>query len=92
MFRRTGREVRASNATMDRMSSRMTRRDFAALAGAAPLAAQVVSQTPQPAAPVSPEQDLQQALEDVRKTSRRLQGIEVPMELEPAFSFRATRS
>lgn len=73
------------------MSSRLTRREFAALAGAAPLAAQIASQTPQPAAPVSPEQGVQQALAGVRKTSNRLQQIKVPMELEPAFSFRATR-
>ncbi|MGH9584343.1 MAG: hypothetical protein ACRD4O_15575 [Bryobacteraceae bacterium] len=79
------------------MSSRFTRREFAAIAGAAPLAAQAISKIPPqgapapPQPPATPEQRFQQALADVRKTSSRLSQVELPMDLEPAFSFRATR-
>jgi hypothetical protein len=41
-------------------------------------------------APVAttPEQKLQKAYADIRETSQRLAKIEVPMDVEPAFSFR----
>lgn len=71
-----------------RMSSRFTRREFAALAGAAPLAAEAQSKAPRQ---TSPNPGMQQALAGVRKNSSRLQQIAVPIELEPAFSFRASR-
>jgi len=60
--------------------SLLTRRSWAALVAAVPLAAQVAS-TPPPAAS-SP-------VDDVRKTSEQLAQIEIPMSLEPAFLFRA---
>jgi len=57
----------------------LTRRTWAALVAAVPLAAQVAS-APAPAS--SP-------VDDVRKTSEQLAQIEIPMSLEPAFLFRA---
>jgi hypothetical protein len=75
-----------------RMSLRFTRREFAALAAVAPLAAQSVSQTPQTAPVPPPDAELQQAVANVRNTSKQLSQIEVPMALEPAFSFHAARS
>ncbi|MGH9625444.1 MAG: hypothetical protein ACRD4G_14025 [Bryobacteraceae bacterium] len=71
------------------MSSRYTRREFAALAAAAPLAAQTGSQKPQAAPAPPPDAELQEALSTVRSTSKHLSRIEVPMALEPAFSFHA---
>jgi hypothetical protein len=76
--------------------TRLTRREFAALAGAVPAAAQVTSKIPPQGAPVAaqpsatPQQKLQEAFANVRKASERLSKIELPMDLEPAFSFRAT--
>jgi hypothetical protein len=73
---------------------RITRRQCAALLGTAPLLAQVTSTVPPqglPApsnGPASPEQRLQKAYADVRRVSERLSKIEVPMTIEPAFSFR----
>ncbi len=73
------------NEQMDK--PRMTRRNWAAMVAAAPLAAQV-SSTPQNAPPLSaPEPD--KAAAEVRKVSDRLAQTEVPMAVEPAFSFRA---
>jgi len=81
------------------VSQKITRRRwtqaFIALAGTVPLAAQVTSKTPpegspapaQPAA--TPEQKLQKAYADVHQVSERLSQIEVPMNVEPAFAFRA---
>ena len=65
------------------------------LVAAAPVAAQVTSKVPpqgvpapaQPAA--TPEQRLQKAYADIRTLSDKLSKIEVPMDLEPAFLFRA---
>ncbi len=77
------------------LSARTTRRQWTALLAAAPLIAQVTSTVPPtgvPAAPIgpaSPEQRLQKAYADVRKASERLSKIQVPMNVEPAFSFRA---
>jgi hypothetical protein len=78
-----------------RSLSRLTRRQWTALVAAAPLAAQVTSKVPpqgtpaasQPAA--APEQKLQKAYADVRAVSEQLSKIEVPMDVEPAFAFRA---
>lgn len=65
----------------------MTRRSWAAIVAAAPLAAQVTStaQTTPPLAASEPDK----AAADVRKVSDRLAQTEVPMGTEPAFSFRA---
>lgn len=74
---------------------RITRRQCAALLGAAPLVAQVTSTVPSPGlpapanGPASPEQRLQKAYADLRQVSERLSKIEMPMNIEPAFSFRA---
>jgi hypothetical protein len=78
-----------------RASSRLTRRQWAALVAAAPLAAQVTSKVPPQGAPApaqpaaTPQQKLQKAYSDVRASSDKLSKIEVPMNVEPAFMFRA---
>ncbi len=75
--------------------SRMTRRQWTAVLAALPLAAQVTSKTPPLGAPApakataTPEERLAKAYADVRQTSDRLAKIEVPVNVEPAFSFRA---
>ncbi len=62
---------------------------------ATPLAAQVTSTVPPAGAPApakppaTPEERMQKAYADVRKVSDRLTKIEIPMNVEPAFSFRA---
>ena len=64
---------------------RITRRRWTLLLSAAPLAAQ------SPAPPLigkPPEPTLQKALDDVHQVSQRLDGLEVPMNVEPAFSFK----
>jgi hypothetical protein len=71
----------------------MTRRQWTALLGAAPLVAQVASKPPQGApapAPASttPEEKLKKAYADVRQVSDRLSHLEVPMDIEPAFAFK----
>jgi hypothetical protein len=76
------------------MSARMTRRQWTALLAAAPVTAQVTSKTSPQGSPAPPppgataEQKRQKAFADVRKVSERLSQIEVPMNIEPAFSFR----
>ncbi|HEY6988579.1 MAG TPA: hypothetical protein VH369_09360 [Bryobacteraceae bacterium] len=78
-----------------RSLSRLTRRQWTALVAAAPLAAQVTSKVPPQGAPApqqptaSPEQKLQKAHADVRGVSEQLSRIEVSMDIEPAFVFRA---
>ena len=70
-----------------------------AVVSTAPLSAQITSpattqKTPPVGAPAAapapdtPEQKLQKAYADIRATSDRLAQIEVPMNTEPAFSFR----
>lgn len=70
------------------------------MAAAAPVLAQAPSTVPVPGvppqgvpqppqSPATPEARMQKAVQDVRKASDRLQQIEVPMDIEPAFSFRA---
>lgn len=74
---------------------RMTRRQWTALVGAAPLIGQVTSKVPPQGAPASskpaatPEQKLKKAYDDVRSVSDRLSKIEVAMDIEPAFIFKA---
>lgn len=61
---------------------------------AAPLVAQVTSTVPPtgspapPKPPATPQERMQKAYADVRKVSEQLSKIEVPMNVEPAFSFR----
>ena len=75
--------------------SHLTRRQWAALMAVAPIGAQVTSTkppqgTPAPAKPAAtPEQKLQKAYADIRAVSASLSKTQVPMDLEPAFSFRA---
>jgi len=77
---------RAYNDDMRNPDSRhslLTRRSWAALVAAVPLAAQVTS-TPPTTVPSASS-----PLDDVRETSQQLAQIEIPMSLEPAFLFRA---
>jgi hypothetical protein len=73
----------------------MTRRQWTLWLSLTPLAAQVTSTTPPtglpaPApSPPTPEQRLQKAYGDIRQASEQLSKVEVPMNVEPAFSFRA---
>lgn len=77
------------------MTPLLTRRRWTALVAVAPLAAQVTSTVPPagapaPAkAPASPQERMQKAYADIRDVSTRLSKLEVPMNVEPAFSFRA---
>ncbi len=72
----------------------LTRRQWVALSGAAPLIAQVTQKVPPQGAPApaspaaTPEQKVQKAYADVHQISDRLSKIEVPMNIEPAFAFR----
>ena len=72
-----------------------TRRQWAALVVAAPLAAQVTSTVPPAGSPAAakpaatPQERIQKAYADVHDVSERLSKIEVPMNVEPAFAFRA---
>jgi hypothetical protein len=84
---------------------RFSRRKLVALMAAAPAIAQVASHqvtsppvtskippqgAPAPAeAPATPEARLKKASDDIHAVSERLAQIEVPMDIEPAFSFRA---
>ena len=75
--------------------SRLTRRQWTALLGTAPLLAQVTQRTPPVGAPApaahsaNPEEKLQKAFADVHQVSTRLAEIEIPIDIEPAFAFRA---
>jgi hypothetical protein len=81
------------------MPGRMTRRQWTAGLTAAitvaPAAGQVTSKVPPqgpPAAPpaaATPQQKLQKAYADVHQITVRLSQIEMPMNVEPAFAFRA---
>ncbi|MBV8896070.1 MAG: hypothetical protein JO051_06150 [Acidobacteriaceae bacterium] len=68
---------------------------LAAAVGAAPLAAQITQKTPPqgapapPTSPSTPEQRLLKAYADVHAVSDQLSKLEVPMNVEPAFAFRA---
>jgi hypothetical protein len=90
-------EPRSYNGRMSSHAARFTRRQFAVLSMALPAAAQVTSKVPPQGAPApasaaaTPAQKLEKAFADVRKTSAGLAKIELPMDLEPAFSFRASR-
>ena len=68
---------------------RISRRQLAILLAISPLAAQ----TPPPPAVAGASQGspetLAQAVDDVRQSSERLQKMVIPMDVEPAFSFKA---
>jgi len=80
---------------MTARSTRLTRRQWTALALASPAVAQITSTKPPegapapPQPPATPEERAQKAHADIRSTSDRLSKIELPMNLEPAFVFRA---
>ncbi len=68
--------------------ARLTRREWTAFLGAAPLVAVHAGQTsavPEGTASSS----LDKAIADVHEVSDRLSKLEVPMNVEPAFSFKA---
>jgi hypothetical protein len=78
----------------------LTRRRWTALLGIAPFAvqltrAQTTAKTPPQGAPApapvsaTPEAKLQKAYADVHDTSVKLSQIVVPMNVEPAFTFKA---
>ena len=66
---------------------KLSRRNLLALAGAGVAAAQTTQ--PTPPAPSTPEAKVASARDDNRKSAERLTGFEIPIETEPAFSFRA---
>ncbi len=84
-------------------ATRITRRQVAALLGVTPLITPLTAQvatppvtsrtppfgSPVPAQPAAtPEARLQRAYADIRQISDRLQKLEVPMNVEPAFAFK----
>jgi hypothetical protein len=80
-------------------ASRFNRREWtkriAGALAAGPTLAQVTQKTPPAGAPApappaaTPEQRLQKAYADVHTVSDKLSKMEVPMDIEPAFAFRA---
>jgi hypothetical protein len=71
---------------------KLTRRNWAALLAAGPLVAPLIAQVssaPPTLPATTPDQRSAKAVDDVRKVSDRLAQTEVPMTVEPAFSFRA---
>ena len=77
------------------MNRREWSKRLAATLAAVPLYAQVTQKVPPvgvPAPPspsATPQQKLQKAYADVRTASDQLSKLEVPMDVEPAFAFRA---
>jgi hypothetical protein len=69
------------------MSLRLSRRQCVALLGTSPLLAQTA--VPLSTPPAAPEQRVEKAKSDVREISGKLATIELPMDIEPAFHFRA---
>jgi hypothetical protein len=73
---------------------RITRRQWTALVSAAPLLGQATSEVPPQGAPApvpssaTPQQKLQKAYADVGQIRDRLSKIQVPMNVEPAFTFK----
>jgi len=86
MRRERGRDQADSPSLQDTL----TRRAWTALVAAVPLAAQVASPPPVglPPAPTEPGSRLQKANSDIRAVSDQLSKIEVPIFVEPAFTFR----
>ncbi len=80
---------------MTARSMRLTRRQWTALALASPVIAQVTSKNPPqgapapPQPPATPQERRQKAFADIRSAGERLSKVELPMNIEPAFAFRA---
>jgi hypothetical protein len=64
-------------------SARLSRRAWTLLFTSIPLLAQA------PPVADTPEQKMQKAIADVRSISERLAQTDVPIDVEPAFTFRA---
>jgi len=86
----------SARQTASPVSRREWTKRLAAIVAAIPAsAAQVTQKVPPqgapapPAAPATPEQRLQKAYADVHAVSDQLSKLEVPMNIEPAFAFRA---
>jgi len=65
---------------------KVTRRELAGMILAAPMAA---GQAPGAAAAEPPDQLLKAAAEDNRKSAAAISKLELPVETEPAFAFKA---
>jgi hypothetical protein len=63
---------------------RLTRRELAGMVAVGAAAAQAPGNAPE-----SPAQLAQSALADVRKTAAEIRKLKVPIDTEPAFSFKA---
>ena len=82
-----------------RSALRLTRRRWTSLLALMPAVMRVSAQVtttvppagvPKPAPAAAPVQQAERkAFDEIRQTSERLAAIEVPMNVEPAFSFRA---
>jgi hypothetical protein len=74
-------------------SPRLSRRKWAVLVAAAPVLAQTTTSVPPQGSPApanaSPSAKLSKASDDVKSNSQQLAAMEVPMSVEPCFSFRA---
>jgi len=67
--------------------ARFTRREVAILVAASPFAAQTVPPKNKPPFKPAPR-TVEQAVQDVREVSDKLRSFDLPMSVEPAFSFR----
>ncbi len=67
---------------------RLTRRELAGVA-AGLAAARAAAQAPSPEVAAGPSAPPQSALDSMRKTAAEVRKIKVPIEVEPAFAFRA---
>jgi hypothetical protein len=67
--------------------ARFTRREVTLLLAAAPLAAQTVPPQTKPAFRPAPK-TVQEADQQVTETSEKLRSLNLPMSVEPAFTFK----
>jgi hypothetical protein len=70
------------------MSLRLNRRRWVFLMGSTPLLAQAAAQQTQPSAG-TPAPLVEKAQSGMREVSSKLAAIDVPMDIEPAFRFKA---
>jgi hypothetical protein len=68
---------------------RLSRRELAALLAAVPLSAQSNTPPPEKSTAAPAPANVHQAADEVRRIGEELRGIDVPMSMEPAFSFKA---
>lgn len=68
--------------------ARPTRREIAALLVVAPIAAQTAAPPSQPSTG-APGNSLQKAFQDVAGSGEKLRAISIPMDVAPAFVFKA---